>query len=62
MSLNESIVEAATLVWFEGLGYAYKNGLLIRKKGGKGAEHAFFQSRHLAGIFSTFCPKPPANE
>jgi type I restriction enzyme R subunit len=29
MSLNESVIEEATLEWFEGLGYACKNGLLI---------------------------------
>jgi len=29
MSLNESTVEAATLEWFEALGYSCKNGLLI---------------------------------
>lgn len=29
MKLNESIVEEVTLEWFEGLGYACKNGLLI---------------------------------
>ena len=28
-NLNESVVEAATLEWFEGLGYACANGLLI---------------------------------
>ena len=29
MALTESIIEVATLEWFEALGYACKNGLLI---------------------------------
>jgi type I restriction enzyme R subunit len=41
VKLNESIIEEATLEWFEGLGYACKNGLLIAP-GEVGAERDSF--------------------
>ena len=48
MSLNESTVEAATLEWFEGLGYACKNGLLIAP-GEPAAERVSFGEVVLVG-------------
>ena len=48
MSINESTVEAATLEWFEGLGYACKNGLLIAP-GEPAAERVSFGEVVLVG-------------
>jgi type I restriction enzyme R subunit len=41
MSLNESVIENVALDWFEGLGYACTNGLLIAP-GEVGAERDSF--------------------
>ena len=48
MSLNESTVEAATLEWFEALGYVCKNGLLIAP-GEAAAERDSFADVVLVG-------------
>lgn len=50
MSLNEFIIEEATLEWFEGQGYACKNGLLIAP-GEPSAERDSFGDVALVGRF-----------
>jgi type I restriction enzyme R subunit len=48
MSLNESVIEEATLEWFEGLDYACTNGLLIAP-GEPSAEREAFGEVVLVG-------------